>query len=176
MKKSSDTAITLETFIKDFYSILSALDEEVFKTQKELIELNKKGKKNRKYKNVWTYTRETFIIIFAFSMNYLTYYMLIPNIVNFILFISAIITLIIYWVDGNNSKSENYKYHRNNYYSRLFRYKRKMDKKFIKLIHIFSDHKGLEDSEIISIIQREHLEIKDIFDDFESDRNENMNQ
>ena len=51
-----------------------------------------------------------------------------------------------------------------------------MDKKFIKLIHKFSEHKGLEDSEIISIIQREHLEIKDIFDDFESDRNENMNQ
>ena len=109
-------------------------------------------------------------------MNYLTNYMLLSDIVNFILVISALITLIIYWVDQNNAKSENYKYHRHNYYSRLFRYKRKMDKKLIKLTHILTEYEDLEDVEIISTIQREHLEIKDIFDDFESDRNENMNQ
>ena len=51
-----------------------------------------------------------------------------------------------------------------------------MDKKLIKLTHILTGFEDLEDVEIISIIQREHLEIKDTFDDFESDRNENMNQ
>lgn len=46
-------------------------------------------------------------------MNYLTDYLLLSDIVNFVLVISALITLIIYWVDQNNAKSENCKYHKN---------------------------------------------------------------
>lgn len=50
MKKSYDTPITLETFIEDFSNIYTALNDEVIKTEKELLELNKRGKKTEDLK------------------------------------------------------------------------------------------------------------------------------